>query len=246
MPTPTDLVTDLPADFEVFGQAVDTQMKTNADAATQKATLTTKGDIYAATGTSTPARLAVGANATVLTADSTTATGLKWAAPAGAGTSWTEIGSVSPTGTTTASFTSLSGYNKYFIQFESLSPSSTSGSIFYITLNSDASNYYNFNPLFNHGSSYGSTANNNGTAYFSLGSIGDLASATMRGFMQIDGANTTGVKTVTWTTAGTSNGSQLFFGGGRYAGTSTISTITLTSNSDNFDAGTIRLFGSAI
>ena len=26
MPTPTDLVTDLPADFEVFGQAVDTSL----------------------------------------------------------------------------------------------------------------------------------------------------------------------------------------------------------------------------
>ncbi len=26
MPTPTDLVTDLPADFEVFGQAVDSSM----------------------------------------------------------------------------------------------------------------------------------------------------------------------------------------------------------------------------
>jgi len=85
MPTPTDLVTDLPADFEVFGQAVDTQMKTNADAATQKATLTTKGDIYAATGTATPARLAVGANDSVLTADSTTATGLKWATSATGG-----------------------------------------------------------------------------------------------------------------------------------------------------------------
>lgn len=82
MPTASDLVTDLPADFEIFGQAVDTQMKTNADAATQKATLTTKGDIYAATGASTPARLAVGANNTVLTADSTAATGIKWASAA--------------------------------------------------------------------------------------------------------------------------------------------------------------------
>lgn len=29
MPTPTDLVTDLPADFEVFGQAVDNTTQTN-------------------------------------------------------------------------------------------------------------------------------------------------------------------------------------------------------------------------
>ncbi len=66
MPTSTDLVTDLPADFEVFGQAVDTQMKTNADAATQKATLTTTGDIYYASAPNTPARLAIGTTNQVL------------------------------------------------------------------------------------------------------------------------------------------------------------------------------------
>ena len=42
-----------------------------------------KGDIIAATAADTPARLAVGANDTVLTADSTTATGLKWATAGG-------------------------------------------------------------------------------------------------------------------------------------------------------------------
>jgi phosphopantothenoylcysteine synthetase/decarboxylase len=41
-----------------------------------------KGDIVAATAADTVARLAVGANDTVLTADSTAATGLKWATPA--------------------------------------------------------------------------------------------------------------------------------------------------------------------
>ena len=48
-----------------------------------------KGDLIAATAADTPARLAVGANDTVLTADSTTATGLKWAAPSTGGT-WTD------------------------------------------------------------------------------------------------------------------------------------------------------------
>jgi hypothetical protein len=41
-----------------------------------------KGDLVGGTGADTFARLAVGANDTVLTADSTTATGLKWATPA--------------------------------------------------------------------------------------------------------------------------------------------------------------------
>ena len=38
-----------------------------------------KGDLITATAADTPARLAVGANDTVLTADSTASTGLAWA-----------------------------------------------------------------------------------------------------------------------------------------------------------------------
>jgi len=110
MPTATDLVTDLPADFEVFGQAVATSMAdllggttgqvlsktTNADMdftwvttddtnAIQNAIVDAKGDLIAATAADTPARLAVGTNGQVLTADSTAATGLKWAAVSGGG-----------------------------------------------------------------------------------------------------------------------------------------------------------------
>lgn len=52
---------------------------------TKKATLTTKGDVYAATGASTPARVGVGSDGQVLTADAASAAGVKWAAAGGGG-----------------------------------------------------------------------------------------------------------------------------------------------------------------
>ena len=103
MPTPTDLVTDLPADFEVFGQAVDSSLAdlkggtsgqvlsknsntdmdfvwvTSDDAnAIQNAIVNAKGDIIGASANDTPAITSVGANGEMLVADSTTSTGLDW------------------------------------------------------------------------------------------------------------------------------------------------------------------------
>ena len=66
-----------------------------ADGAIAKSLVTTKGDIIAATASATPARLGAGTNNQVLTVDSTTATGLKWATP-----SATDISFNAQTGTT--------------------------------------------------------------------------------------------------------------------------------------------------
>jgi len=51
-----------------------------ANAAVPKSTVTTKGDLIAATGSGTVTRLGVGTNGYILTADSAQATGIKWAA----------------------------------------------------------------------------------------------------------------------------------------------------------------------
>jgi hypothetical protein len=56
-----------------------------ANAAIPKSLIDAKGDLIGATAADTPARLAVGTNGQVLTADSTAATGLAWATPATTG-----------------------------------------------------------------------------------------------------------------------------------------------------------------
>jgi len=54
------------------------------DTAIQPTIFDAKANLLTATAADTPAIIAVGANDTILTADSSTATGLKWAAPAAA------------------------------------------------------------------------------------------------------------------------------------------------------------------
>ena len=65
-----------------------------------------KGDIIAATAADTASRLAVGTNGQVLTADSTAATGLKWATASGGFPAWTSY-----TPTVTASSGSITTYS---------------------------------------------------------------------------------------------------------------------------------------
>ena len=107
VPTSTDLVKDGATAIETLGDSIDASLLdlkggtsgqvlaknsgtdmdfvwvTTDDAnAIQNAIVDAKGDLIGATAADTPARLAVGANGTVLTADSAQATGLKWATPA--------------------------------------------------------------------------------------------------------------------------------------------------------------------
>jgi hypothetical protein len=139
MPTSTDLVTDLPADFEVFGQAVDTSLadlkggttnqvlaknsdtdmdfKWVTDATGMTNPMTTTGDtIYSSSG-STPARLGIGTAGQVLKVNSG-ATAPEW------GTAPSALTLLSTTNLTAAT-TTITGisqtYTNLIIEIEGIS-----------------------------------------------------------------------------------------------------------------------------
>jgi len=123
VPTSTDLVKDGAVAIETLGDSIDaslvdlkggttgqvltkasgTDMDFSWTAVDPLVILDAKGDLITATAADTPARLAVGTNDQVLTADSTTATGLKWATPAASASGLTFI-----TGATFSSAASVS------------------------------------------------------------------------------------------------------------------------------------------
>jgi hypothetical protein len=142
-PDDTDLVKDGAAAIRTLGQSIDTSMMdleggttgqvlskaSNTDMdftwvttddtnAIQNAIVDAKGDLIGASAADTPARLAVGSNGTVLTADSAEATGLKWAAPAGA--DLTRITKVTFTNSTAINIDNCfsSTYDFYMIQYK--------------------------------------------------------------------------------------------------------------------------------
>jgi len=81
VPTSSDLVKNGATAIEALGDAADATMATMVP----KSIVDAKGDIIAATAADTVARLALGTDGQVLTVDTTTATGLKYATPSAGG-----------------------------------------------------------------------------------------------------------------------------------------------------------------
>lgn len=251
-PADTDLVKDGASAIRTLGTAIDTTVFNNASAGIAKTIVDAKGDIIAATAADTVARLAVGANDTILTADSSTATGLKWAAAGGAGANWSLLnaGGTALSGSSTVTVSGISSKDKIMVFLTGVSSASGSSQI-QMRFNADSNSNYNMYGLsYTWAASYDSS--NYGTSNFQsteiyLGNLGTSAGDAFGGFLLMSGCNAAGVKI--WNAANGSNGNSVSGGhritGGWYNSSSTISSVSLISNSGNFDAGTIFVYTSA-
>lgn len=327
MPTNTDLVTELPADFEVFGQAVATSMAdllggtsgqilskaTNADmdftwvdnqvgditsitattpltgggtggdvtvgiqassttqsgavqltdstsststttaatpnsvktaydlanGAVAKSIVDAKGDLIAATAADTVSRLAVGTNGQVLTADSTAATGIKWATQAGGGMTLLSTTPLSGSITTVSSIDQT--YNNLFVVVSGFT--SASFAAVGIRYNGVTSGYYGV------AMAESSTAN---TRQVNTGTIDTAVAGSPKG-SNTDGLLTftianyaaTGFHHVPWDTVYMDNDTSIIrvvSGIGANSNTSAVSSISIGMG-PSLTGGTIKIYG---
>jgi len=112
----------------------------------QPTLLTTKGDIIVATGNATLVRQGVGANGTVLTANSAQADGIEWAAlPASGGL--TLLATATPSAAASFNFTSISGSYKNLVLVWRNFQASAGGTFATMTLNNNTGSNYEFQTL---------------------------------------------------------------------------------------------------
>jgi hypothetical protein len=221
--------------------------------AIQNSIVDAKGDLIAATANDTPARLAVGTNGQVLSADSTAATGLAWATGGGL----TKIATATLSGATSISFTSIpTTYKRLQIIFSNIYQSSQDVYWGMRLNNNSTAGAYIFRGAWV-GSTSGGT--NGGTSATFFGStyedapIGTTRSddfPSQKGFGVIDIFNTdstTVTKQVQWQFNGfrpAQNQTLTNLGNGFYDSTTAISRVDFIRSSTQTITGTIELWGS--
>jgi hypothetical protein len=213
--------------------------------------LTTKGDLYGYSTTN--ARVAVGTNGQVLTADSTAATGVKWATASAGATNWTLLNSGGTALTGAASITvSFTAPKRLMV----LMVGASGGARSFITLrpnNISSADYSAAGMNAQFSNTPGSYALTYGYGAYStytdipMGTMSNNAASTVDAALVMNLTDQTGWKDFTVGAAGTNTvgeGNQLYSIAGILEASATITSITVLSSVGNFDAGTIYVLGA--
>ena len=241
-PADTDLVKDGASAIRTLGTAIDTTVFNNASAAIAKTIVDAKGDLIVASGSDAVARLAVGTNDYVLTADSAATNGVKWAALPASG-SLTLLSTTTLSGTST-SVTSISqSYKNLLIIVRALYLSSDDQAI-RLTFEADGSNH-NFGRFGTTGTAFNTGENTNG-GYIEIGRGGTVQTAHSRfnAAINVIGYTSTDAKFVygnSWArSAGANEYGQSV--GATYTGATAVDEIALAAEGATL-TGTMLIYG---
>ncbi len=222
--------------------ATPNSVKTSYDlavAAIPKSTVTTKGDLIAATATTTVSRLGVGTNGQVLTADSTASTGLKWATPSSGG--MTLISTTSLSGSSISLTSIPSTYKNLVIVVQNYKPA-TNGEYLIGQFNSDTGTTYR--DVVASVDAVGAADRANLTISFEAS---NSVSNSIQNWTIYDYANTTTYKqaeTISWNTNKTTTANMNFIRRNHlWYNTAAITSIQLKPSAGNFTSGTALLYG---
>ena len=220
-----------------------------ANGAIAKSIVDAKGDLVAATAADTVSRLAVGANGTILTADSAEATGIKWAAAASSNLNWVAVnaGGTSLSGSTTT-ISGITGANYLMVLFFGVSSTATYNE-YYLRINNDSGSNYLTAGNTNFGGVPGAIGATNANKFFA-GAGSSNAAAMNYGFMTISGGNSSGAKQYNQVSGtdpmgGATGSFSGYNSGGWWTGSGTITEVNLLTSGGTFDAGTVYVFKSA-
>lgn len=218
---------------------------------TEKATLTTTGDIYYASAANTPARLGIGSTDQVLKVSGGLPT---WGSAPATFKSYT-LANPGGTALTGASTVTVSGLDadSIYIFVDSVSSSVQSNTYFLIRLNTDSgSNYRSYGGILANLTSYGGTVlqrinqqfGNPATAIYS-GVMGDDVSGVLEISAHIQGCKSTNPKMYSVTSgAQTGDNKKGVFLNGFYTGSAPITSISIVTTQGNLDAGTVYVYTS--
>lgn len=263
-PADTDLVKDGAAAIRTLGNGIDASLldlkggttgqilskATNTDldftwvtnGGIQSTIVDAKGDIIAATAADTVSRLAVGANDTVLTADSSTATGLKWATPASGGMTLLTSGSLTGSSVTTASLSQ--SYINLFVILRAFNVTTDASAVLMRCNGVTASNSY-----IDFQSSGSGALTYNSTSMTLVGNIHHNVAANMAIIQIPDYTNTSTMKqflinTIAKdTSAPSTSAATARFMSGFAVSTSAISTLTFFPSTGSWDGGDYLVYG---
>jgi hypothetical protein len=239
-PDDTALVKDGASAIRTLGSSVDTTTK-NLNPST------TLGDIeYRSSTANTNTRLGIGSTGNILTVAGGVPT---WAAPAGGAQTYTlqNAGGTALTGASTITVSGLSNLNQIYVRVSAAS-SVNAGATMTIRFNADSGSNYLWQGLQITQASPNTIDNVSaiaGTTSITLAKTGtDSESRSVYGTVIMSGCNATTPKP--YSASGTSSGSGTagWIVNGSYIGTSAISSVSIISDTGNFDAGTIFIYGA--